>query len=515
MNKILTLSTINLSRLVSAGLVLVILGILCFGIFWFQYSHQSELREIAKDPFSFPFLLAFLVFLYFLIIVIRAVHEPQYAMFLVGRLEEIIFLKKWGLTIGPLIVLGSLALGYFKEQWQIPVTLIGWAAGFYSVYVFIKDISGAWLRPIEREKYFLLETIKPKDVSHLISEDLNIKTPFGYNNIGPWRGRVLFVKDQSFLDEGFVTNPEVNNALQSFQSSLFKRRIAVNKDRKNFELNQELQDYKEVAITNVRAKGGLLYNEAKIRLAVDLCRVKNIDSEPIIIQKTNYYMSVCSNELAKFKISSRDSHDKVGVDMFKFVRSKDTGIVVNLDDSELSNHIGGGTLAITPGGKIIISKQGRLTVVASGLLAPSGSGSFDWSDFKKSSNIFGPLIQYGLERELKEECNFQRKDIKSTIILGMARDLARGGKPEFFAVTLLNRDVVNIRPEIQKNEIGFIDQHEFIDITSLSAKHLKEQIKTWLGDNRDRCSSALVMNIKLLLNANENTHVEILKHIIS
>jgi hypothetical protein len=154
--------------------------------------------------------------------------------------------------------------------------------------------------------------------------------------------------------------------------------------------------------------------------------------------------------------------------------------------------MGGGAIAITSNGLLILSKQGRLTLAAAGLLAPTGSGSFDWRDQRSDMDLHELLVA-GIERELREECKYDRADICETIILGYGRDMSRGGKPDFFAVSLVTK-----APTVDRAEIGFIDQHESFDIRSDDAAMLKRRIDQIRYDIASRASKAVLANLWLL-----------------
>ena len=84
---------------------------------------------------------------------------------------------------------------------------------------------------------------------------------------------------------------------------------------------------------------------------------------------------------------------------------------------------------------------------------PSASGSLDRKDYKSFRNDkdknFQTLLEYGMYRELQEECYVDVKQYTDTHfqLLGCARLMSKAGKPDFFAkleITLQHKD------EIQK-----------------------------------------------------------------
>lgn len=469
---------------------------------------------MSEDRLSISYFIALLICFYFLLIAIRAAHEPQYSMFLYGRIQEIVFLRQWTILIGPFVSLTFLALGYYIEPWQIPLSFLGWLTAFYSVYSLVKDITGAWLRPVQRERYFLLE-ITGSETGASNSDRLPVTPPEGFCVMSSrWRGRALCVPVTTDWDElhGFLISANVNSALQDAASDLSSRMVI--RRPKAYKLPKPLEHFRETALIHMRAKGGLLHNESKIRLCSDPAKLLEMKTRGAVeIQRTSYYFSVCSNELTRFQIFGRDAPTRVGYDLFNFVRRESSHILIDLESSELSNHIGGATLAITPTGKLLMSKQGRLNLVSAGLLASSGAGSFDWKDQDKSPLNFGELIRRGLERELMEECGFSPRDIKKTIVLGMGRDLSRGGKPEFFGVTLLARSEDLTQPNVSAAEVGFVDFHDHLELDLSTPDQLKERLNEWLDRNRQRCSTTLVINLKLLMNASEQVHQEIFSHL--
>jgi hypothetical protein len=500
----------RLFGLIASLVVLVSITAICT---WLWTYHSAPLLEIAKDRFSLSFVLALLILLYLLLIALRAAHEPQYGMYLFGRAQEVIFLRQVGILVAPFIVMASLGISYGIERWQLPLSLVGWLAAFCAVIGFIKDITGAWLRPIELERFFLLPTVQPEAGKKLLTES-SIKPPEDCRQLMPtWQGRVLCVPTTTDWEvlNGFLISPKVNLALQNSNSVLSKRelkRLAT-----AYKLPESLLNFRETALIHTRAKGGLLHNESKIRLCDDLFR--NLDtttSRPIEIQKTSYYLSVCSNELTGFEIIPRDGASRTGTDLFNYVRLAPSGMVIDLKNSQLSNHLGGGTLGITRQGKIFLNKQGRLNVVSPGLLVPSGSGSFDWKDQRRATDL-STLVKTGLERELIEECGLAPANIGKTIVLGMGRDLARGGKPEFFGVTLLIENDQVVQPSIKVAEVGFVDLHDDIDLVLGKPEHIVEQLEKWLDKNHARCSTTLVLNLRLLIAASPEVHAEIFSHL--
>jgi hypothetical protein len=484
------------------------------GCVWFRWRHQLELSKIADDPYSVSVGLALLVLLYLLLVTARAAHEPQYSMFLLGRTQEIVFLRQWSILLAPLVVLASLGVGYWKERWEVPLSVVGWLAAVYAVYDVVRQITGAWLRPLEPEAFSLMEAGNPPAGVAWLPADNRINVPSGYRALPAWRGRKLCVPQDSDwkMIDVFLSSDKLNAALQDDSSNLC--RTLLGRQPEPFELPESLKKYREIAFIHTRSKGGLLHNESKIRLASDPAMLLDMldGNGRVLIQKTSYYMSICSNELTRFIAIPKGEKIASGEDLFNRLRSRETGVIFSLEDSELSNHMGGGTLALTPDGRLHLSKQGRLAIVSSGMLASAGSGSFDWNDQAGRTKNFAGLIKTGLERELMEECSVLKKDIRRTIILGMCRDLSRGGKPDFLGITFLKRNGVRFEPKISRTEIGFVDHHDAIELAATTAAGLKAQLEDWLVVNQTKCGPQLVINLRLLMTSGAATYRAMLEH---
>jgi len=98
---------------------------------------------------------------------------------------------------------------------------------------------------------------------------------------------------------------------------------------------------------------------------------------------------------------------------------------------------------------------------------PSASGSLDRRDYKAfrehKDDDFQTLLQYGMYRELQEECYVDVKQYTDTHfqLLGCARLMSKAGKPDFFAkleIKVQHEDEIQkmlaIYDSCQKNQVG-------------------------------------------------------------
>ncbi|MBK5088393.1 hypothetical protein IQ287_20730 [Burkholderia sp. R-69927] len=481
---------------------IVVVGALIFG--WTRYNF--EVRLMFSDRYSMAILVSTLGGLYMLLIAVRMIFEPQYGWYVWGRFQESVYLRRWWLVCSPFFPFITTSFGYVKTGWIEPANISAWCAFIFSVFQFIKHVTGAWLRPARRGKYFVYEPTDHNDP--LIATASIRKFSIIGGDILQKLGPHTFVTPGSdyFVLHGCVFHRPTNLLLQDPRSAISCAAIRRVKD---YELPETLKIYRIIAFIYTRSSGGLLYNENKIGLKTDLESIANIPPKQaeICISKTTYFDFICSNDLTRYYILPSDTRAGIGEDLFDLVRSRTTGRVISLANSSLSNHMGGGTLAIARSGQLYLSKQGKLTLAARGLLAPTGSGSFDWRDQWFKRNLH-QLIVTGIERELREECAYTKKDIEETIILGYGRDIRRGGKPDFFAVSFVNKP-----PEIDHAEIGFIDQHQVFDIESTDETDLREKLNLIRDSIAGSASKAVLINLQLLADAESPILIKILEFI--
>lgn len=495
----------RLTRPQVAGMVVLLLVCLGLGVFgfWGWTRYRVEVSAIARDGHSLVIAIGLLACLYLFVVYARVVHEPQYAHYLLGRLQEAAYLGNWALAIKALAALGMVAVSYLLSGWSIPTGLAAWGMFLWAVASFIKDVSGAWLRPVESEKYFFLDALNvPPEAGAAVDDAVSLAP--GDTGFCVGSRKLGAAGDEWVVHAGSLMNTAVNRALQDDDSPLC--RSALRRLPGRYRLPGRLARFREAALIQARSGGALLFNETKIRLASDPDTL--LDGHgAAVIQKTTYFDFICSNGLTRFLIAQKDAEPGQVKDMFKELRSAVTGRVIGLARSELSNHLGGGTIAITRTGKLLLSKQGRLSLVASGLLSGTGSGSFDWDDQKDVAHL-GDLVKRALERELLEECDYVPGDLHGTLLLGFARDLRRGGKPDFYALTF-----VAAEPKVSRAEVGFIDQHESFDLDGTTVEALVARLGQIEGEIRSRASAGLMANMHMLVHAEPHVHRRIFEYV--
>jgi DNA-binding XRE family transcriptional regulator len=212
------------------------------------------------------------------------------------------------------------------------------------------------------------------------------------------------------------------------------------------------------ALFEARKKPGIIFNSPKIRIASDF--FKDGQTE-VAIQRTDYLSSVMTDQLAWIWIRSK----KLGVDRGTAYEVLWDGLAAFIDhgpgskksrlkglgEATVSNQLGGSTIAISSDGHLMIVAQSDKNRQSINLLAPSGSGSLDWSDVERgrASDLL-QLVRFGAERELREESALnqdgtgRRRIASKVMVTGFARMLHRAGKPEFFCLGKIDAPSVEI-----------------------------------------------------------------------
>jgi hypothetical protein len=181
------------------------------------------------------------------------------------------------------------------------------------------------------------------------------------------------------------------------------------------------------------AHGQWPFNGPNVRLATNLDAEWLAQGRPAVVQESDFFSLLCSNELTRWDITSPDGPFRFREE---FLLDRE-GNFRPLESSHLNNSIGTSTLAITTDDHLVVTLQSTRSQASSGRLAPSGSGALEPRDLMRNANL-QEFVAGGAERELAEETTIPRTAISGTAVIGYGRWLDRGAKPEFFSVTALN-----------------------------------------------------------------------------
>lgn len=238
---------------------------------------------------------------------------------------------------------------------------------------------------------------------------------------------------------------------------------------KPYRLPRALEAIKSYVVSEAR-KESLIYNEDAVGMRGDPLPPRSHNAPPITLHVTSYYDFLGSNEVCRWFIRYRDSGD--GFDpRFRFLTGR-KGHLRTLTQSSLADVIGVSTVAITSDGEIVLVKQSKLNEASRRLWAPSGSGSLARRDVSESgTGTLQDIVRRGMERELCEETGIRLDEIIDTNVIGFARWLDRGAKPEFFGVTQLSvtaNDMKGRRPPRSDEKLFNKEtKTEWVDLSAL------------------------------------------------
>jgi len=174
------------------------------------------------------------------------------------------------------------------------------------------------------------------------------------------------------------------------------------------------------------------------------------------------------------------------------------GFLLDLEQSYCSNHVGVGSLAFTSDGQLVLTVQARGSAQNPNLLVPSASGSADWGDLREGDHLPGFLVR-AMERELAEECGLEGMRPAprvETRLLGFARLLMRGGKPEFFGVSYVDAPFADL--SITRKESVYIADLLGSRVSRSRAEELTRSIDDFRRRHRHSMSIQLSLHLDFL-----------------
>jgi hypothetical protein len=228
-------------------------------------------------------------------------------------------------------------------------------------------------------------------------------------------------------ERSFGLNVEPSRRILARLLGFFRIRIA-----RKFELPDSVRKYERFILSG-QNRSAIFFNARKIRISTDLTvdrLSKNLD---VTIRPTTYYDSLCTNDLTPYMLQERSS-SSVAISGIKIVSNRQ--IMLDLVEPDLSNHVGGSTLAFTSDDYLVVQTQTQSSRQSPGRFAPSGSGSLDWKDVKHASTL-ADFVKTGLRRELVEETGLPCSTLVAIGILGVVRHAHRGGQVEFYGIARL------------------------------------------------------------------------------
>lgn len=286
----------------------------------------------------------------------------------------------------------------------------------------------------------------------------------------------------------FFTSPNVNRAL------FLSKSAPLNIQKRCFHPPLYSAAIEHVLLREVTRRGSIIFNGRKVRLTSDLSLTDDCQLTPVYFQRTGYFDTLKSNDSINVKlISHRTQHVMFNGQDICFPKRE----IPPCRYSDCANQVGASTLAVTSDNYLVLVQQGRRSARSPNLLAPSGSGTADWSDVGGERDL-QQFVRRFAQRELVEECGLTNEHVAWLRIMGYGRLLTRGGKPEFFCLAKLNCGYEDVRR--RRSERYFVDHYEKMDIKDERSEYsfVNEAVKL-RRDEAHRLSGPLWWNIELLL----------------
>jgi hypothetical protein len=267
------------------------------------------------------------------------------------------------------------------------------------------------------------------------------------------------ISDPYVTDSAIAYSKSFNNFLLNNQNDI---EISLNKEYRE-RLLRQLRAEKDKLVQILLWKwcesfksGSLLINESKVSVASPI----RTNIAKITLFKGDYFSSFLTNELSLFKIhrqgASRRSFFYDGSRKFPRIIVEGIERLQEFNEYVFGNHIGASTIAVSSDKYLSLWVQNKKAQQSVGLFAPTGSGSLDWNDINNTTSLKKAVVT-GMNREFHEESNrrgqkLSASQIEETLLIGYFRRLARGGKPEFVAISRLAVSHIELEPNLEEVE---------------------------------------------------------------
>lgn len=240
---------------------------------------------------------------------------------------------------------------------------------------------------------------------------------------------------------------------------------------------------------------GAFFNERKLCQASEI--IQSGSCAYVRVSKGCYYNSFLTNDIYTAALSDQEGtriHPPLNASTYP---------IKKLDESVFSNHMGVTTLAVSSDNYVMILRHNNKTAISANKLAGSGSGSVDFTDWHQSTDTdLREIIIRTAHRELYEEAGFkelEKQGIKiDSKVIGMFRNLERGGKPDYCLVTYIDADhfVLQDAFKAEKNEV--VNNSQFVQIANADGQYDLTKLAELLHDKQNSVSISLYMNFYFL-----------------
>ncbi len=252
---------------------------------------------------------------------------------------------------------------------------------------------------------------------------------------------------------------------------------------------------------------GRLANEQKLRLCDDLTPA-GLRGDPVLhVQRTDYLSDLVTGHITGIEVLDAAGHPMFDGVSTGFKRSARSDELRPLAQSSTSGQLGVSVMALGVSrtaageaqGHLYFVGQSLLSLASGGMLAPSGSGSLDWSDYTEAGDRF---IEMGMLREMLEETwvgnwsSLTGRRGLSIVVTGHARMLHRGGKPEFYGLAVMPRG--GDEHGVDDSEYEYSTETSAVRLPALSAQGLRDAVSTVMARHASNLSHPLFMALHFL-----------------
>jgi hypothetical protein len=294
-----------------------------------------------------------------------------------------------------------------------------------------------------------------------------IAAPFPTDTIPP---------PSAYPDPVYLHVPGRGTALVSdpIDQTVASRPIDALLDEESYRLPKPLKGSAPHVLAEVNY-GRLVFNGKIIGMRGDPLPPGPSSPPPIPLHIARFFDAQCSNEMCTLQVTHRSGGDEFDP-RIEFLTNAN-GQLRTIAESTLADCIGISTLAFTADNALVVTRQTSRNIASPRLLAPSGSGSLDPRDLGPASAGHGPrrpeilqeILRRGMERELREETGIRQDEICGTKVVGFARWLERGAKPEFFGISELSATTADLKAQrrLTSDELLYTDGTFTVEIDLL------------------------------------------------
>lgn len=295
----------------------------------------------------------------------------------------------------------------------------------------------------------------------------------------------------SFGGRYAISNPKVNSMLNA-------KPIPFVLERKPYRLPDSVRRLAPFLLRGARSGGKIIFNEPKLRLATDLTPDLIESGAPVSLQRTDYFSSLLTNDLTTVRVKNQEGDIVLsGSDLVCSAQ-----VAFDLANSPCSNHLGVSALAFTSDGRLVLTQTSKRSAQNAGQLTPAASGSVSPDDLKGLRN---PTLQLlaaaAIERELREEIGLvDRPDVTiNTRLVGFARFLNRGGKPELYGVSVISAPLAELK--IEEEERDLVDKIRVVSMSGDDLEAITVAVSNLLEHGKGTLSAALYLNLTFFASA--------------